>query len=94
MPRMWQNRFGSHRCHGQAVCVYSLELLSEDDEGKVGGIRMSYGWEEDGFIEEAMIEACGTTNIWTFIDEFNRLKKLLIILNNVPCFFYIVLLPD
>ena len=55
---------------------------------------MSYGWEEDGFIEEAMIEACGTTNIWTFIDEFNRLKKLLIILNNVPCFFYIVLLPD
>lgn len=37
---------------------------------------MSYGWEEDGFIEEAMFEACGTTNIWTFIDEFNRLKMM------------------
>lgn len=37
---------------------------------------MSHGWEEDGFIEEAMLEACGTTNIWTFIDEFNRLKKM------------------
>jgi len=37
---------------------------------------MSYGWEEDGFIEEAMLEACGTTNIWTFIDEFNRMKTM------------------
>ena len=37
---------------------------------------MSHGWEEDGFIEEAMFEACGTTNIWTFIDEFNRLKMM------------------
>ena len=73
MPRMWQNRFGSHRCHGQAVCVYSLALLLEDDEDKMGGIRMSHGWEEDGFIE--MFEACGATNM-DFHRQFNRLKTM------------------